>query len=246
MKAPARKSQLDQLERELRTALSRQTKNIIEIGKLLIKSQELIKTELIEVDWLDWLRDHFDLSQRTAYNYCAAARYEDLKGKIATVANLAPGLLYDLAAGNEYNEEQETAILAATHKGRVDQTRADEICQALVPPDSEEPDEEVEEPEEAADKEDPDEIKKIIEGPPPDVPPPAPIAPPINFALRTFDEVIAKLKPLVTKPAVQFVTTTHSTDDLEMVLVLIQNVLDETKRKAIGANREQNRTAESL
>jgi hypothetical protein len=241
MKAPARKSQLDQLEGKLHTALGRQTKSIIEIGELLLKCRELLE----HGEWMDWLRNHFDLSQRTAQNYCEAAEYVASKGKLATVANLAPTLLYKLAAAGDYSEQQETAILEATHKGRVDLTRADEICQALVPPEPQEPEEEAEEPEDEDDKKDPDEIKKILDGPPPDVPPPAPIAPPINFALRAFDQAVTELKKLVTKKGVKFVTTTHTTDDLEKVLALIQSVLearerghDQTKsEEAVGASQ---------
>jgi hypothetical protein len=42
MKAPARKSQLDQLANKLRDALRRETTNVIEIGELLLESRKLL------------------------------------------------------------------------------------------------------------------------------------------------------------------------------------------------------------
>ena len=67
-----------------------------------------------------WLADNFDLSYRTALNYCKAAKYVERKGKSETVshfANLSPTVLYALADGR-YGEEAEKAILADARKGR--------------------------------------------------------------------------------------------------------------------------------
>jgi hypothetical protein len=242
MKASARKSQLDQLESKLRTALRRETTNVIEIGGLLIKSSKLLK----HGEWLGWLKDHFDLSQRTAHNYYSAAEYDARKGKLATVANLAPGLLYALAA-NHYNEQEEAAILAATHEGRVDQTRADAICQSLKPPapaaDNDDPADDSHDDDSdggADDAHDDDaaddggaedaESTAILDGLPPDVPPSAPITPPPNIALHVFDQAVTALKQLRTKPAAQFASTVHSTSDLEGVESFIRAVADRASK----------------
>ena len=241
MKASARKSQLDQLESKLRTALRRETTNVIEIGGLLIKSSKLLK----HGEWLDWLKDHFDLSQRTAHNYYSAAEYNARKGKLATVANLAPGLLYALAAGH-YNEQEEAAILAATHKGRVDQTRADAICQTLKPPAP------------AADNDDAADnilmMMTVMAAPMMVMMTTLPMMavpmrrhgnprwaaagcaavstdpPPPDFALEIFDKAVTALKQLLTKPAAEFASTVHSTIELETVESFIRAVAKRASR----------------
>jgi hypothetical protein len=131
MKAPDRKSELNRLTSRLRTALRRDTTNVILIGRLLLEIRE--ELELEHGEWQDWLTEHFDLSYRTAAYYCAAAEYVARKSKSATVAHfaaLARTVLYALAAGH-YSAEEEAAILAATREGRVDKTRAAAICQKL-------------------------------------------------------------------------------------------------------------------
>ena len=64
----------------------------------------------------------------------------------------------------------------------------------------------------------------ILDGPPPDVPPPAPIAPPPDFALQAFDEAVTALKQLLTRPAAQFASTVHSADDLEKIESFIRAI----------------------
>jgi hypothetical protein len=121
-------------------------------------------------------------------------------------------VLYALAA-NKYSAEEEAAILAATREGRVGATRAAAICERLklpAPPNGN--DDAAAENAEAEDTE----IQKILDGPPPAVPPPAPVALP-NVALPIFDQAVSKLKQLVTKTAADFDGTVHSTDDLEKV-----------------------------
>jgi hypothetical protein len=56
------------------------------------------------------------------------------------------------------------------------------------------------------------------------VPPPAPIPPPPDFALRDFDQAISKLKRLMTKLPAQFASSSHSADDLEQVECFIRAV----------------------
>ena len=65
------RSALDRLTTQLRTALRRETKNIIEIGKLLIE----VRKHLQHGEWQPWLAENFDLSIRTAQNYFEAAEY---------------------------------------------------------------------------------------------------------------------------------------------------------------------------
>ena len=133
IKAPP--TELDRIATRLRTALRRETTNIIEIGNLLIESRK----HLDHGEWQPWLAEHFDLSYRTAKRYVDAAEYvERSKGKSDTVAdltNLAPTAPYWLAAGQHYTTEEEAAILAATRKGRIDQDVVAGIRLALTPPD---------------------------------------------------------------------------------------------------------------
>ena len=229
-KAKARKTALDQIATQLHTILRRETTDVVLAGKLLIESRKHLK----HGEWQPWLAENFDLSYRTAVNYCDAAEYAEQKCNVADFGNLASALLYSLAAGR-YNEEEEAAILAATHKGRVDQTRASAICDELVPPEPEE----IDQPDAAdadADADDDSdeaaedaEITAILDGPPPDVLP-APSPPPPNFMLRKFDQAIAVLQRLMTKSSGQFVGSVHSINDLENVEGFIHAVTDNVRK----------------
>ena len=199
--AKARKTALDQLSAKLRIALRRETTNIIEIGNLLIESRKLFADEYGE--WLPWLEENFDRSERSAQRYIAAAEY--VTGKSDTVAdfsNLAPSVLHELARGT-YNEQEEAAILTATHKGRVNNTRVQAICDELAPPEIPEEPEEPDQPEDADEAEEDAEIEAILDGPPPGVLPAPPPSPP-NFMLRKFDQAIAVLQRLMTRSSAQY------------------------------------------
>jgi hypothetical protein len=184
-------------------------------------------------EWQPWLAENFDLSYDTALNYYRAAEYVERKTKSRTVRlfnfeNLAPTVLYRLAAGR-YDEREEAAILAEAKAGeRVDQARAWDICEELAPP---EPDDDGEDAEGGGeDAAENPEAAAILDGPPP-APPPAPNAAPPDFALRAFDNAINALKPLVTKLLAQFAGTTHSADDLEKIESFIGAVA-KARRKA--------------
>jgi hypothetical protein len=219
---PERETALDQLTAKLRSALKREITDIIEIGNLLIESRKLLK----HGDWQEWLAKNFDLSYRSARNYIGAAEY--VESKSATVAllnfeNLSPTVLYWLASGCNYNEQEEAAILAAACEGRVDHNTAWAICEKLAPGN----DDNQEDGDETA-AEDP-EITAILDGPPPAVPPPAPIPPPTDFALQDFDKAISTLKRVMTKSPTQFAQTSYSTDDLELVAFFIHAVMKALK-----------------
>jgi hypothetical protein len=222
---------LDRLTARLRAALRSETKNIIEIGKLLKES----RTHLEHGEWQRWLAKNFDLSQRTALRYTNACDYAVKRGargaKMDTVSvlNLSPTVLYGLAEGR-YDEREEAAILTAARKGRVDLDAARAVCEELASPDDDDAedaddrgDDDIDIGGEAAAAEDP-EITAILDGPPPDVPPPAPNAEPIDFALLDFDQAIDALKRLSTKSSTQFARTIHSADDLEGVESFVRGV----------------------
>jgi Protein of unknown function (DUF3102) len=224
MKKPNKSTALDRLATELRIALRRETKNILEIGKILV---EIRDEHLQHGEWQRWLAEHFDLSYHTARNYVGAAEYVERNGKSGTVQhfeNLAPSVLYGLVAGR-YNAEEEAAILAAARQGRVDQTRAGEICDALKPEEPEKPYKTFEEIKAAvaakaaaaaaAEEAEDAEVEAILDGPPP-VPPPEPSALP-DVMLSAFDRAITALMQVMTKPAAQFAGTIHTANDLEHV-----------------------------
>jgi hypothetical protein len=226
IKTPQRRTELDQIAAQIRTALRSQIKNVIEVGNLLIKSRK----HLNHGDWQAWLAKNFDLSLRTAQNYYAAADYvaraQSKSATVADFANLSATVLYRLAEGG-YTEQAEAEILAQAKAGkRIDEDRAWAICEALAPPDDDDDDndDDDDDDDDADDVSEPPEITAILDGPPPGAPPPAPNPPPTDFALRDFDQAIGALKRLLTKPSAQFAQTIHSADDLESIEAFIHAV----------------------
>lgn len=228
-KAPQRHTELDRIVTRLRAILRRDTVSVIEKGKLLLRSRELLADE--HGQWMPWLAENFDMSYRSAINYCHAAEYVARQSKFATVANfanVASTVLYQLAQG-DYSEQEEAEILAQAKAGkRIDQDAAEAICEKLTPPDDDVADDANDDDDDTADhaEEAPDpEIEAIIAtGTDPAVPPTAPIPPPTNFALHDFDQAIGTLKRLMTKQPAQFAATDHTTADLEHIKTFIETV----------------------
>jgi hypothetical protein len=79
------------------------------------------------------------------------------------------------------------------------------------------------------------EAEATLTGAPPKLPPTT-IAPPTNFALQAFDQAVATLKQLVTKPAAQFVSTIHSARNLENVEDFIRAVADQVREGLAGGS----------
>jgi hypothetical protein len=161
-----------------------------------------------------------------------AAEYDE--AKCATVANLemlSPSVLYKLAEG-EYSEQEEAAILKETNDDlRIDVARANEICRALTPPpepETEPESEPAEEPEEGTSDDDPD---SILDGPPPELPPAEP-ATPVDFLVPSFDQAVAKLKELSTKPSEKFLGTIHSASEIDAVIEFLMHVAHLKRKKA--------------
>jgi Protein of unknown function (DUF3102) len=225
---------LDRATARLRMALRRETKNIIEIGKILI---EIRDKHLEHGEWQPWITENFDLSLRTAQNYCAAAEYVEraVKAKSATVAdfsNLSPIVLYRLAAGS-FDEQQGAAILAEAKAGkRVDEDAAWAICEKLAPADDDTDTDDDGSDDETTDTEDAEIEAILAAGADPAVPPPAPIPPSPDFALREFDHVISRLKGLMTKSFADFAGTIHSANDLENIADFIHAVTKARRQKA--------------
>jgi hypothetical protein len=239
-----RKTALDRLATKLRIALRRETKSILEIGEILV---EIRDKHLQHGEWQRWLAEHFDLSYYTA-RYVSAVEYVERNGKSGTVQhfeNLAPSVLYRLAEGR-YSAEEESAILAAIHQGRVDYTRAGEICDALVPEDDEKPYTSFEEIEAAAaaktaaaEEAEDAEIAAILDGASP-LPPPEVSASP-DVMLAAFDRAITTLMQVMTKPAAQFAGTVHAANDLQNVEDFIRTVADRARETRTAGPDVQHR-----
>jgi hypothetical protein len=220
---------------ELVAALKREATDIITIGSLLIEAQE----QLDYGEWLGWLEEHFGSSDRTAENYMNAAR---LAAKFETVSNLKlrPTVLYLLGKELDdptsfFNRKAIKAILKAAETDWVNVERAREIAASLQPkPKPHEPLDDEIRTEMAAAAEMEVEIDDILAGPPPELPP-APDAIIYDVILPPFDQALATLAHLQTKPLASFVATTHEPDRIRAVIIFLQEVAAAIeKRKAAG------------
>jgi hypothetical protein len=226
------RTELDRITAKLRTILRRDTTSVIEKGKLLLRSRELLADE--HGQWMPWLTENFDMSYRSAIRYMHAAEYVERKLKsdtVANFANLSPTVLYRLAAGH-FDEPVEAAILAEARKRLIDEDAMWAICEALAPPDDDDA-EDADGQEEGGDEGHHDsgkdaESEAIIDGPPPAVPPPAPNPPPKDFALQDFDQAISTLKRMMGKPCAQFTHTVHTVNDLENIESFVRGVKAKT------------------
>jgi hypothetical protein len=250
--APERETALDRLAGRLRDALRRESESVVEIGNILIECREHVP----HGEWLAWLAENFRLSYRTARRYECAAEY--VAGKSDTVAdfgNLSPTVLYNLAEGWG-DEDEEAAILAATREGFVDEDAALAICEKLALPDAGDGDDAGDDDDDDAGDgddagagddagddagdgndagngdEDP-EIKAILDGLPP-VLPPAPDPQPPDFAVQDFDRAIGTLNRVRTKMLAQFANTSHSVDVLKGVADFINAVVAEADQTVGG------------
>jgi len=218
-KVPQRRTELDRIVTRLRTMLRRDTTSVIEKGKLLLRSRELLADN---EGWQEWLTENFDLSIRTAQRYTAAAEYVARKSSdtVSDFANLSARVLYRLAEG-DFDERVEAAILAEARERRVDEDAMWAIHEKLAPADDAEDandggEDDGDTAESAAEK-DAESEAILAAGADPAVPPTADLPPPTDFALRDFDQAISALKQLMTKPSAQFAGTIHSADDLENI-----------------------------
>lgn len=92
---------------ELKRSERRASEAIIETGRHLLAVQELMP----HGTWLDWLAVEFKMSKSTAYNMIGIAKRFD--GKLPTVGNLTPSVLYLLAGDSVPEEAREEVIQRA-------------------------------------------------------------------------------------------------------------------------------------
>ncbi|QHO78200.1 hypothetical protein ACH79_42095 [Bradyrhizobium sp. CCBAU 051011] len=205
---------------ELHSELAREATSFIAIGALLTEA----RGQLNHGEWLPWLEEHFSESTSTAENYMAAARFA-AKFPIVTNLKLRPTALYRLGRAlddldDPFNDRKTIkAILKAAETGWVSVHRAHTIADALRPPEPEPSPAGVET--EADELQ--DDVEEILAGPPPELPP-APEATVHDVILPSFDQAVATLAHLQTKPMASFVATTHDPDRISDVIIFLQEV----------------------
>jgi hypothetical protein len=121
-------------------------------------------------------------------------------------------------ADSLYNCKAIAAILTAAETEWINAERAREIAKSLLPPPPAEPVDEIEEikaelaareERRAAERAAQAEIDDILDGPPPELPPaPEPVAD--DFTLKSFNEAVATLFRLHTKPLNSFTAAAHA------------------------------------
>jgi hypothetical protein len=199
---------------EIRKTLRNDIGNIIKRGDLLLEA----KDQLGHGEWLPWLEENFDMEERTAQRAMAAAKFAAKYDNLLDL-RLTKSALYELSTG-DYPSKVIKAVLKEAASKQVNDWRIDEINNELNPP-KPEPTEDFPEHDELkerlrAEAELDAEAEKILDGPPPDLPPAEP-AVPVDFVLAQFNNAIKALEELQTKSLNRFTGTTHSADELKKI-----------------------------
>jgi hypothetical protein len=231
-KAKIAARRLDVITREINEALRAETVSIVQSGNLLIEA----KAQIAHGDWLPWLENNFDLTDRTARNYMRAAEFAAQIGNDVSDLNISPTVLYALASG-VYEPEVIASILEQAKERRVDQKLADKIIWSQQPGAKQRAEaaaakakqeaEAADEAEAEVEAVDEAEAEAILDGAPPELPPAEPAEPVDHHLLMAgFNEAVAKLKRLSTKPADKFRNSIHSAADIEAVAEFLFFVAD--------------------
>jgi hypothetical protein len=218
------KRDLKTIGTELQTALKDERENLFHIGELLIEA----KAQLEHGGWLQWLKENFGASHATASNYMNAAK---LAAKFPTVRSLKlrATALYLISKNVDdpdglYCDETVEAILAEAKTQWVDDDRAKDIAYDLddkrreaeaerkaeaeaerTAEDEAEQYEEQHKGEEPEEEEpDDDDADALLDGKPPELPPTSEAT---TIDLESFDQAVATLVRLQTKPLSKFVET---------------------------------------
>jgi hypothetical protein len=211
------------IEGELHQALKRETADIVGIGGLLLEA----KTQMSHGRWLPWLRQGFSLSERSAQRYMGAAKFA--KGKSATVSDLAlsPSALY-LVSNGELPAKAVAAILKEAATKRVGADRAHEIAAPFLRKAKEASRSRKDRDEAGRDEIDLNEIDKLLDGPPPELPPTEEASSPAVMALRQkFDDAVRALLEIRTKSTARLGGTSHTASDLVLVARFLGQVADQ-------------------
>lgn len=112
---------------ELKRSERRASEAIIEAGRHLLAVQEMMPHGA----WLDWLSVEFKMSKSTAYNMIGIAKRFD--GKLPTVGNLAPSVLYLLAGDSVPEAAREEVIQRAAAGETVTKAAAKAVIEEHKP-----------------------------------------------------------------------------------------------------------------
>jgi hypothetical protein len=215
---------LDVITTEIGISLRSETVCVIKSGELLIEAKAQIK----HGEWLPWLAHNFDLSERTARKYMAAAQYASNRNLGADL-NVAPAVLYALAA-DEYGPKAAAKILKMAKSRRVDQSLAQMIVNETSAFGAEDSGE-IKSKEERQQLE--EEANAILDNPPPDLPPPPEPVPleTDKYLHEKLAELMVELKKLATKSTDRFVACGIEPSDLENVADFLREIAAKVIRK---------------
>lgn len=224
---------------DLRIALKREAADVINIGNLLDEA----KATTGHGNFLPWIEHEFSMSKRTAQRYMAVFKFA-AKYDTVSLLNLTASALYQLASGwsaDRLSPEAIEAILSEAKDKLVDAERVDAIANDI---ESAKLERELAEEEaagaatgmaervaeRAAADQEAAEAEKILDGPPPDLPPlspdptPVPLPKPASAssdlpddARIEFQKLVASLKRLAAKPAARFM---GAVDNADLVIVM--------------------------
>jgi hypothetical protein len=92
---------IEVLADELRCALTRETKDILAIGELLLEA----KAKVGHGKWLSWLKEEVSMSDRSAAKYMKAAEFA-AKFELDSNLNVSPSALYLLSEDGYWENER--------------------------------------------------------------------------------------------------------------------------------------------
>ncbi|MBV9978216.1 MAG: hypothetical protein JO105_22755 [Hyphomicrobiales bacterium] len=228
---------LSDIEADLDHVQKRTIADILETGRLLVEARQHIGGH---GKWLIWLKS-MAISHSTSIRHIRAAEFAENR-HVATLENLSATALYYLS---EMDAEDDKALIEAVLREadtrRVNRERIFEIQEELEAAktdddggtdDTEDSDEGVEgdNDDDPPSETDParEEADAILDGKPPDLPPTegAPSTGETAFPqqLSDFDNAVADLLRLSTKPARKFYDTTHPANDLQKVADFVAQI----------------------
>lgn len=237
---------LDVITTELSAVLQSETVCIIKSGILLIEAKAQVK----HGQWLPYLSENFDLGERTAQRYMAAAEWYWTASNTTPVSDLklSPTVLYGLATG-DYEPETAALIVEAAKSKWVNESRAIAIVEqamrdSLQIEESEDgevgtTDENWLAREQAIEQEQrareraieqeqrlKEEAEAILDNPPADLlPPPEPV--PLEtdrYLHEKLAALIIELKKLATKSTDRFIASGIEPSDLETVSDFLKQI----------------------
>jgi hypothetical protein len=226
---------LEIVGRDLQRALRTESKNLLHIGDLLNEAKEMLE----HGEWLPWLKVNFGGGHATASNYMNAAKFA-ARHPVVSDLKLRPAALYALAQHMDepmglYDGDALEAIFKEAETEWVGHERAREI--ALVLRQGKEEERLRQEKELKGDKPEPgpeeeeDDIEDILDGPPPELPPTEEDKSDVD--LDAFDQAVATLARLRTKPVSTFVQTEHKRSLLHDVALFLGHVEDAIKKEGM-------------